>query len=355
MRGWLLGWLLLATPLSAAQIDPAVYQALDDARAAELRGDATAARLRLQAALPASAQGSLERALLQQRLAYMAIDANDAEHAIHWLTESLSQQALGTEVQAQDRANLARLLLQQGRYQQAARELALLPPSDATRQLQVQAYRQLGQFDKALPLAEQVVGERPAVDDSWYQLLVGMNYELKRYAAAARWQQVLLQRAPGNATSWRQLASLQSLAGEQGKAAATMRLAQLAGVGLLTSDMESLIALHARAGAPWQAARLLEQLLRERLLQATLARQRQLAQLWQTARDYPQALRVWQQVAGASGQSADQLQVAWLHYQQAQWQAALATLQGIQPTGAAQRRQLASLRAAAEQALGAAQ
>lgn len=131
-----------------------------------------------------------------------------------------------------------------------------------------------------------------------------------------------------------------------------MRLAQLAGVGLQASDMESLIALHARAGAPWQAARLLEQLLRERLLQTTLERQRQLAQLWQAARDYPQALKVWQQVAGASGQTADRLQVAWLHYQQAQWQDVLAMVQGIQPASAAQRRQLASLRAAAQQALG---
>lgn len=355
MRGWLLALLLLATPLLAAQIDPAVYKALDDARAAEQQGNATTARLRLQAALPMSAEGSLERALLQQRLAYLAIDANDAEHAIHWLTESLKQDALGAEAQAQDRANLARLLMQQGRYQQAVSELAQLPASDVTLQLQVQAYRQLGQFDKALPLAEQVVRQRPAADDSWYQLLVGMNHELKRYAAAARWQQVLLQRAPQSAVGWRQLASLQSLAGEQSKAAATMRLAQLAGVGLSEQDMDSLVALHARAGAPWQAARLLEQLLRERLLNGTLARQRQLAQLWQTARDYPRALTVWQQVASGSGQSADRLQVAWLHYQQAQWPDVLASVQGIQPAGAAQRRQLASLRAAAEQALGVAQ
>ena len=88
------------------------------------------------------------------------------------------------------------------------------------------------------------------------------------------------------------------------------------------------------------------------LLQTTLERQRQLAQLWQAARDYPQALKVWQQVAGASGQTADRLQVAWLHYQQAQWQDVLAMVQGIQPASAAQRRQLASLRAAAQQALG---
>ena len=63
-------------------------------------------------------------------------------------------------------------------------------------------------------------------------------------------------------------------------------------------------------------------------------------------------MKVWQQVAGASGQTADRLQVAWLHYQQAQWQDVLAMVQGIQPASAAQRRQLASLRAAAQQALG---
>ncbi|GGE55774.1 hypothetical protein GCM10007421_32860 [Halopseudomonas oceani] len=355
MRAWIFSCLLLAAPVLAEQIDPRVYRALDDVRAAEQGGDQAAARLQLQAALPASAEGSLERALLQQRLAYMAIDAGDAEHAIHWLRESLNQHALGAEVEAQDRANLARLLMQQQRYRQAVMELEQLPTSDASRELLVQAYRELGEFSKALPLAEQVVRRRPEAGDIWYQLLVGMNYEIKRYSEAARWQQVLLTRAPDNRANWRQLASLQSLAGQQAKAAATMRLAQLAGVGLTPGDMETLVALHTRAGAPWQAARLLEQLLSDRLLDSTLERQRQLAQLWQAARDYPQALQLWLRVAAASGQSADRLQVAWLQYQQEQWQALQATLRGFQPSGTVQRNQVNLLRTLAEQALEVAQ
>ena len=52
-----------------------------------------------------------------------------------------------------------------------------------------------------------------------------------------------------------------------------------------------------------------------------------------------------------SGNSTDRLQLAWLQYRQRQWQAALETLQGVQPANASQRRQLQSLKQAAEAAL----
>ena len=350
MLRWLVLLCLLSAPALAQEIDAEVYAAIQGATEAEVAGELGKAQQLLEGALPQAGNGTLERALVTQRLAYIAIANQRNTQAIDWLREALAQQALEEAAALQDRQNLARLLMQEQRYPEAVNELEALPRSDNNRQLLVQAYRQLGQFRKAIPLAEQVVRETPAADDIWYRLLVGMNYELERFDQAVRWQQALLQRAPESADNWRQLASMQSLAGEQVAAAATLRLAREAGIELETTDLENLIALHARSGAPWQAARLMQALLDEGLLSSSADRLRRLAYLWQSARDYERALAAWERVA-RSGNSTDRLRLAWLQYQQRQWQAALSTLQAVQPADASQRRQLQSLKQAAEAAL----
>ncbi|WVM92023.1 hypothetical protein ULG90_19935 [Halopseudomonas pachastrellae] len=214
----------------------------------------------------------------------------------------------------------------------------------------MQAYRQLGQFRKAIPLAEQVVRENPAADDIWYRLLVGMNYELERFDQAVRWQQALLQREPESADNWRQLASMQSLAGEQVAAAATLRLAREAGIELETTGSGKPDRPARAQWRPLAGGALMQALLDEGLLSSSADRLRRLAYLWQSARDYEPCPGCLERVA-RSGNSADRLQLAWLQYQQRQWQAALATLQGVQPANASQRRQLQSLKQASEAAL----
>ena len=211
MLRWLVLLCLLSAPALAQEIDAEVYVAIQGATEAEATGDLSKARQLLEAALPQAGNGTLERALVTQRLAYIAIASQRNTQAIDWLREALAQQQLEDAAALQDRQNLARLLMQEQRYPEAVKELEALPRSDSNRQLLVQAYRQLGQFRKAIPLAEQVVRENPAADDIWYRLLVGMNYELERFDQAVRWQQALLQRAPESADNWRQLASMQSL------------------------------------------------------------------------------------------------------------------------------------------------
>jgi len=350
MRRLLLVLCLLAPMAQAQQIDPKVFMALESARTAQQSGDLSAARRALEQALPDSSAGSLEQALLQQRLGYLAIERKDYGAAIRWLQQGLAHEQLSDEAVQQDRRNLAQLLVQEGRYQEAVRLLeagGVSGLSLETRRLLVQAYRELRQYRKAIPLAEQIVRANPGAEDVWYQLLAGMNYELQRYGDAIEWLQVLVRRAPGRSENWRQLASMQSMAGQQVEAAATLRLAHEGGVGLRATDLDNLVALHAQAGAPWQAARLLDALLKQKLLPADREHQLRLAQLWQASRDREQALTAWQQLARQSGDARYWLQVAYLQYQQNDWAAMQATLGQFRPANAEQRRQVQSLRNAA--------
>ncbi len=350
MRRLLLMLCLLAPLVQAQQIDPKVFMALENARTAQQAGNLSAAQRALDDALKSTSAGSLEQALVQQRLGYLAIEREDYAAAVRWLQQGLAQAQLSAEATQQDRRNLAQLLVQQARYQEAvtlleAEGVGSLPL--ATRRLLVQAYRELKQYRKALPLAEQIVRANPAADDVWYQLLAGMNYELQRYGDAIEWLQVLVRRAPQSSANWRQLASMQSMAGQQAEAAATLRLAHEGGVGLRKGDLDNLVALHAQAGAPWQAARLLDALIEQQLLPADREHQLRLAQLWQASRDREQALQAWQQLARQSGDTRYWLQVAFLQYQQNDWAAMQTTLGQFRPANAEQRRQVQSLRNAA--------
>ena len=119
-----LALLLMPTLVLAQQaINPAVYIALNSAQKAQQSGDLAGARTTLNGALDKAAAGSMELALIQQRLGYVAIAAEQYPQAIDWLNKALAHDQLEAEAARQDRLNLAQLLAAQGRYPEAARLL----------------------------------------------------------------------------------------------------------------------------------------------------------------------------------------------------------------------------------------
>lgn len=337
--------LLLPTVVLAQQaVAPAVFAALNDAQKAQQNGDLAGARRALTAALDKASEGSMELALIQQRLGYVAIAAEQYPQAIDWLNKALAHDRLDAQVARQDRLNLAQLLAVQERYADAARllerEQRNAPLQLEQTQLLVQCYSRLREYGKAIPLAEQVVKADAGADDVWYQLLVGMSYEQGQYGRAAQWQKVLLKRNPGKPEHWRQLAGLQSQAGDQRAAAATLRLAHEGGMGLTQADLDNLVALQVNAGAPWQAARLLEELMAQRLLPANPGRQERLAQLWTLARDRDRARAAWASLATGSNKSDHWLRLANIQLEEGNWAELLTTLQRAQNGASQQQRQL---------------
>lgn len=346
-RSAALGLALLLTPglvMAQQAINPAVFQALTVAQKAQQSGDLSKARTALSQALDSVEAGSLELALIQQRLGYVAIAAQQNGQAIDWLRRALAHDKLDAPTARQDQLNLAQLLAVEGQYGEAARLLERAQAGGALsleqKQLLVQCYSQAQEYTKAIPLAEQVVRADPAAADVWYQLLVGMNYQQQRYDSAAQWQKVLLKRAPQNREHWRQLAGLQSQAGKQTAAAGTLRLAHEAGLGLTQTDLDNLIAMQVNAGAPWQAARLLEELMAQKLLPVDAARQERLAQLWTLARDRTRAREAWAAVASGSGRADHWLRLAGIQLEDGNWTDLLATLKRAQSGASSQQRQL---------------
>ncbi|MDX1299439.1 MAG: hypothetical protein R3260_14555 [Pseudomonas sp.] len=315
-------------------VDPAVFRALDTAQSAQKKGDYAAARRALDAAK--AQPDSLEEALLWRSRGYLAWAEGQNAQAIEWLEKAFNSGKLDAELQAAEALNLARLNLAERRYERVVNLLAPVPGNAGEEVLQmlVQAYQGLAQPAKALPLAERYVQANPQAADSWLQFLVAMNAELKKYAAAERWQRQLLARQPNHAQGWRQLAALQQLSGRHDKSLATLRAAYQKGLHFSESELDNLVLLAGAAEQPWQGATLLAAMLDQQLLTRTRAREERLALLWWQARERAKAALIFRELAARTGSAKHWLYVAQLELEQARWQAGLNALSKAERAGA---------------------
>lgn len=338
--------LLFAVSAQAAQaVNPTVFMALERAQSAQQKGDYAAARKALQVEAKA---GSVEESLLWRSRAYLAWAEGDNRQALSLLEKAVASGKLDEALLPEERLNLAKLNLAQGRYAKVVELLgAPAQASEEVLQMLVQAYQGLGQHAKALPLAERYVQANPQAGDTWLQFLVGANAELKRYEAAERWQRRLLLRHPDQAKSWRQLAGLQQLAGYEGKALATLRAAHAKGLVFSEAELDNLVLLASAAGQPWQGAKLLEGMLESGLLASNATRRERLGMLWWQARERQSAAKLYRELATQSGDADLWLNVAQLELEQAHWQAGLEALKQAERAGA-ERRKVKSWREWAE-------
>ena len=322
---------------AAQSIDPAIFAALERAQSAQAKGDYPAARKALSG-VEAKA-GSAEEALLWRSRGYLAWAEGNNRQALEWLEKAVASGKLDEALLAGERLNLARLNLVEGRFAKVVSLLAKADQADEdVLQMLVQAYQGLGQHAKALPLAERYMQANPRADDIWLQFLVAGNAELKRYAAAERWQRQLLLRHPEQVKVWRQLAGLQQLAGAEDKALATLRTAHAKGLRFSEAELDNLVLLASAANQPWQGAKLLEGMLESGLLTSNGTRRERLGMLWWQARERGAAAKIYRELANQSGAAKFWMNVAQLELEQAHWQAGLDALKQAERAGAERRK-----------------
>jgi len=338
LRSLLLISLLFAVSVQAAQsVDPSVFKALERAQSAQEKADYAAAHRALRQA--EAKPGTAEQALLWRSEAYLAWAEGNNRQALELLDKAIGSGKLDEAMLPTERLNLAKLNLIERRY---AKVVSLLgSPDQASEdvlQMLVQAYQGLGQQTKALPLAERYVQANPNAADTWLQFLVAGNAELKRYETAERWQSRLLARHPDQVKRWRQLASLQQMAGDEDKALATLRAAHTKGLRFSEAELDNLVLLAGAAGQPWQGATLLQGMLESRLLPGDAQRRERLGMLWWQARERAEAARIYRDLAQTSGNARLWMNVAQLELEQARWQAGLDALKQAERAGAERRK-----------------
>lgn len=327
--------------LSAQTVDPAVLRALQQAQAAQARGDSAQGLQLLEALKPE--KNSFAETLVLRNKAYLAWQTGQTRQAAGYLQQVMDGGQLSAEERQEDALSLGKLYVQ---LQQPAKALAALkglPQNGEVLQLGIQAWQMQGRYDKALPLAERYLAGQAEISTEWLQFMVAAHANLKQYEKAARWQQRLLKRNPDNFAYWKQLAGLQQAAGKSAQAFATMRTAYSKDLNMTAADLQQMLALATAAGQPWQGARLLQQLMDDGKLPNDKKQQETLAQLYWQARERGKAIELYQQLAERDNKAEHWLILAQLAMQQQNWTLSGQALDSAQRAGAS-RKQVQSWR-----------
>ncbi|MDF2415623.1 hypothetical protein [Aeromonas sp. 1HA1] len=151
----------------------------------------------------------------------------------------------------------------------------------------------------------------------------------QRYGVAADQAAELIRHEPTESKWWQQAVSL-SLSAKRGDQA--LALLQTAIDRKLMDDASArnqLIRLYAWQGLPYRGARLLEAAMAKGQMKQSAENRQLLAQLWEGAREWSQAVDSWQQLANQHGQPKAAMRAAELLLQQGKTDAAMTQLAAI--------------------------
>ncbi|MFQ2069714.1 hypothetical protein ACK35S_11685 [Aeromonas veronii] len=151
----------------------------------------------------------------------------------------------------------------------------------------------------------------------------------QRYGVAADQAVELIRHEPTESKWWQQAVSL-NLSAKRGDQA--LALLQTAIDRKLMDDASArnqLIRLYAWQGLPYRGARLLEAAMAKGQMKQSAENRQLLAQLWEGAREWSQAVDSWQQLANQHGQPKAAMRAAELMLQQGKTDAAMTQLAAI--------------------------
>lgn len=276
-----------------------VHELLAEKRYAE-------ARKAVQNLLERKGLNAYEEALAWQTSGYIHAAQENYRQAIPAFEKCLALEALSEQSHRNVLYNLGQLYLATEQIDKAIATLeawfagAENPSPDAHINL-AGAYAQKGEYRKALPLARKAIDLANEPRESWYQLLLGMHYELEEFPQATAVLEEMVRHWPLVGKYWVQLSGLYANVGRERDALAALEVAYRMGDVTEPSDLKRLAQLYLFNGVPYEAARVVERALSEGKLPRDHDNYELLASAWLQAREVDKALPTLRQAAKRAG------------------------------------------------------
>ena len=249
-----------------------------------------------------SALSPYEAALVQQTLGYAHAGLEQYDQAARAFQTSLTGGALPPDSAQIVQYNLAQMLMSAERYEEGARALenwlaSQDKPRPQARIFLAQACIQLGRYARAEQSITRAIDETTTFHEAWYQMLVVVQIEQKKFSQATSTLQQLLGQYPHKKTYWQQLSQLYSQEERHKRAVATLAMAYKLGI-LNEQEALQVVQYYLHLGLPYKAADLLMDGLKKRLVQDGETNHELLVTCWLHARESQRALDVLEQLAG---------------------------------------------------------
>ncbi|MBV1839692.1 tetratricopeptide repeat protein [Photobacterium ganghwense] len=288
-----------------------------------------------------------DKAYVQRMLGVFYWQSGNKNQAITNLQKAVESGLLQDEQAWVTRRMLADILLSSEKFRQALPHYYTLSKSVPENQnaaelwLRIaQSHYQLEQWNDVLKAVAKRDRFLNKTDKHSLNMKLGAQLQLQQWKGAVPTLEALIALEPNHVAWWQQLTGIQLRLGRSHDALNTMALAKRQGVALTQRDLRSLAQLYAQRGIPERAAQQIAELEGAESDSELLAIQ---AQYWQMAREWNQAVKVWELAANRDNKYRWQL--AQLLLQEGHYRQALTQLQKVTDKRRAADVELAKVRA----------
>ena len=286
------------------------------------------------------------QAILNQALAQVEWARGNYDPALRYFETAVELDTLPDQTHFALMYQIAQLYFMKDRFDEALERLDLwfctVPPEKVTSAayvLKASIFARKGDFPQTLEAIDAAIAMDPDPSESWYQVKLGAHYELEQYSQAAATLEILIARWPDRKVYWTQLSQIYYKLKQDDRALAVMALAHRRKLLDKQSDLTYLSSLYSNAEVPYKAAEVMEQGIRDGIVQPTQSHWTITADAWYAAEELERALAAYEEAGKAAGDGEIDLRRGFILVDLERWPAALEALdQALEKGGLDERR-----------------
>ena len=273
------------------------------------------------------------QAILNQALAQVEWSRGNYDPALQYFEKAVEIDALPNQTHFALMYQIAQLYFMKERYDEALDRLDLwfctVPNEKVTSAayvLKASIHARQEDFPAVLEAIDAAIAMDEDPKEPWYQLELAAHYELEQYPQAAETLEVLISKWPDKKLYWVQLSQIYYRLKQDERALAVLALAYRKGLLDKQSDLTYLSSLYSNASVYYKAAEVLEQGIRNGVVQPGKLHWTLVADAWYAAEELEKSLAAYEEAGRLADDGLTDLRRGYILVDLERWPAVLETL-----------------------------
>lgn len=291
------------------------------------------AREKLNKLLDRSGSDPYLQAIIYQALAHIEWSQENLELSLGYYEKALALDALPDAAHYSLMIQVAQVYFMLDRFDQAQERLGewfcARPKEDITATayvLQASILVEMGDYSMALQAIDSAMALDNEPRESWYQLKLAAQYELEHYPQAAATLEEMVENWPAEKAYWTQLSQIYYRLKFPERSLAVQALAYRNGLLNQQVDIVYLSSLYRQLEIPYRAAMVMEEGIRQRIVEPSSLHWTAVAEAWYAADEMEKSLAAFEKAGSASTNGAMDLRRGYILVDLERWPAALDSL-----------------------------
>ncbi len=265
-----------------------------------------------------------EEANVAQTLGHISSAREDFDQSIKYFQQAVDLNSLPNRAHFDMMFSIAQLYVLQEKYDVGLRKWAEWASvtdeiKPAAYVLKASAHAQQENYRSALEAITKAIDLAEKPQESWYNLALASNFELKDYPACITVLETMVRGWPEKKKYWSQLASLQLQQKRDKDALATLSIAHRKGLLDKQADFLQLFNLYGFMKIPYKAGEVLNEGLEKGIVEPTKTHYEQLASAWFSAKEFDASVNAYKEAAKMALDGKVDQQIAYIEAERENW------------------------------------